>query len=93
MIPAIDAKSIYEVPLILEREGLAQQTLDLLNMEQHKPDLTQWQTLVERLYSPKHRIEIAIVGKYVQLSDAYLSVVEALRHAAIAMVVNCVCVG
>ncbi|MGJ5674451.1 MAG: CTP synthase [Nostochopsis sp.] len=85
VIPAIDAKSIYEVPLILEREGLAQQTLDLLNMEQHKPDLTQWQTLVERLYSPKHRIEIAIVGKYVQLSDAYLSVVEALRHAAIAM--------
>ncbi|MCP6761329.1 MAG: CTP synthase [Fischerella sp. CENA71] len=85
VIPAIDAKSIYEVPLILEREGLAQQTLELLNMEQHQPDLTQWQTLVERLYSPKHRIEIAIVGKYVQLSDAYLSVVEALRHAAIAM--------
>ncbi|BAZ67797.1 MAG: CTP synthase [Pelatocladus maniniholoensis HA4357-MV3] len=85
VIPAIDAKSIYEVPLILEREGLAQQTLELLNMEQHQPNLTQWQTLVERLYSPKHRIEIAIVGKYVQLNDAYLSVVEALRHAAIAM--------
>ncbi|KOP25115.1 CTP synthetase [Hapalosiphon sp. MRB220] len=85
VIPAIDAKSIYEVPLILEREGLAQQTLELLNMEQRQPNLTQWQTLVERLYSPKHRIEIAIVGKYVQLSDAYLSVVEALRHAAIAM--------
>ncbi len=85
VIPAIDAKSIYEVPLILEREGLAQQTLELLNMEQHQPDLTQWQTLVEKLYSPKHKVEIAIVGKYVQLSDAYLSVVEALRHAAMAM--------
>ncbi|MBD2773435.1 CTP synthase [Iningainema tapete] len=87
VIPSIDAKSIYEVPLIAEREGLAQQTLELLNMEQRKPDLAQWQTLVERMYSPTHKVEIAIVGKYVQLSDAYLSVVEALRHAAIAM--NC----
>ncbi|MBW4624429.1 MAG: CTP synthase [Brasilonema octagenarum HA4186-MV1] len=85
VIPSQDAKSIYEVPLNLEREGLAQQTLELLNMEQHQPHLVQWQTLVEKLYSPSHRVEIAIVGKYVQLSDAYLSVVEALRHAAIAM--------
>ncbi|MBW4596046.1 MAG: CTP synthase [Brasilonema angustatum HA4187-MV1] len=85
VIPSQDAKSIYEVPLNLEREGLAQQTLELLNMGQHQPNLVQWQTLVEKLYSPTHRVEIAIVGKYVQLSDAYLSVVEALRHAAIAM--------
>lgn len=53
-------------------------------MEQRQPDLQQWQTLVNRLYTPKHRIEIAIVGKYVRLNDAYLSVVEALRHGAIA---------
>jgi CTP synthase len=85
VIPAQDANSIYEVPLILEREGLAHQALLLLNMERRQPDLVGWQTLVERLYSPSHKIEIAIVGKYVQLSDAYLSVVEALRHAAIAM--------
>lgn len=85
VIPSQDAKSIYEVPLNVEREGLAQQTLELLNMEQRQPNLAQWQTLVEKLYSPTHRLEIAIVGKYVQLSDAYLSVVEALRHAAIAM--------
>ncbi|MDJ0797111.1 MAG: CTP synthase [Calothrix sp. MO_167.B12] len=84
VITSPDAKSIYEVPLILEKEGLAQQTLELLQMEQCPPDLKQWQTLVDRLYTPKHRIEIAIVGKYVRLSDAYLSVVEALRHAAIA---------
>src|SRR5579883_1244881 len=70
---------------MLEREGLAQQALDLLNMEQRQPDLVQWQTLVDMMYSPKHPVEIAIVGKYVRLSDAYLSVVEALRHAAIAM--------
>lgn len=83
VITSQDALSIYEVPLILEREGLAEQALALLNMEQRQPDLTQWRTMVERLYSPKRTMEIAIVGKYVRLSDAYLSVVEALRHAAI----------
>jgi CTP synthase len=85
VITAQDANSIYEVPLILEREGLAQQTLELLQLPQHQPNLTQWQTLVERLYQPTRRIEIALVGKYIRLSDAYLSVVEALRHGAIAM--------
>lgn len=84
VITAQDASSIYEVPLIVEREGLAEQVLDLLQMEQRQPNLVQWQTMVERLYSPKYTVEIAIVGKYVRLSDAYLSVVEALRHAAIA---------
>lgn len=83
VIASIDAKSIYEVPLLLEREGLAQQALELLQLEQRTPDLNNWQTLVDRLYSPKNSIEIAIVGKYIQLSDAYLSMVEALRHAAI----------
>jgi len=85
VITAQDASSIYEVPLILEREGLAQQVLTLLNLEQRQPELSQWRTLVDRLYSPKQRVNVAIVGKYVRLSDAYLSVVEALRHAAIAM--------
>ncbi len=83
VITAQDASSIYEVPLIVEREGLAEQVLNLLQMEQRQPNLLQWQTMVERLYSPKYTVEIAIVGKYVRLSDAYLSVVEALRHAAI----------
>ncbi|MBN3926384.1 CTP synthase [Nostoc sp. NMS4] len=83
VITSQDAKSIYEVPLNLEWEGMAEQVLNLLQMEQRKPDLMQWQTLVKRLHSPKHEVEIAIVGKYVQLSDAYLSVVEALNHAAI----------
>ncbi|WP_373525126.1 CTP synthase [Nostoc sp.] len=83
VITSQDAKSIYEVPLNLEWEGMAEQVLNLLQMEQRKPDLTQWQTLVKQLHSPKHDVEIAIVGKYVQLSDAYLSVVEALNHAAI----------
>ncbi|MDZ8054478.1 MAG: CTP synthase [Aulosira sp. ZfuVER01] len=83
VITSQDAKSIYEVPLMLEREGMAEQVLDLLQMEQRKPDLVQWQNLVQHLHSPKHDIEIAIVGKYVRLGDAYISVVEALQHAAI----------
>ncbi len=81
VITAEDAPSIYEVPLYMEKEGLAVQSLNLLNLEQRSPDLTQWSTLVNRLYSPDKSIEIAIVGKYVQLNDAYLSVTEALRHA------------
>lgn len=85
VITAQDAKSIYEVPLMMEEEGLAEQTINLLQLEQRQPDLTQWETLVKRLYSPSHKIDIALVGKYVRLNDAYLSVVEALRHAAIAI--------
>ncbi|NEO13092.1 MULTISPECIES: CTP synthase [unclassified Moorena] len=84
VISAQDASSIYEVPLMLEKEGLAQQTLELFQMEQREPDLTHWQQLVERLHHPTHHLEIAIVGKYIKLTDAYLSVVEALEHAAIA---------
>jgi CTP synthase len=85
VITCQDARSIYEVPLILEREGLAYQAIDLLQLDQRPLDLSQWETLVKRLYCPKERVEIALVGKYVRLSDAYLSVVEALRHAAIAL--------
>ena len=85
VITAQDAKSIYEVPLMMEQEGLAEQSINLLQLEQRQPDLTQWETLVKRLYSPNHKIDIALVGKYVRLNDAYLSVVEALRHAAISI--------
>ena len=85
VITAQDAKSIYEVPLMMEQEGLAEQSINLLQLEQRQPDLAQWQTLVKRLYNPNHKIDIALVGKYVRLNDAYLSVVEALRHAAISI--------
>ncbi|MEM9273367.1 MAG: CTP synthase [Cyanobacteria bacterium P01_F01_bin.143] len=84
VITSRDASSIYEVPLILEQEGLAQQTLELLQLETRQPNLAEWEQLVERMKAPKTKIEVAIVGKYIQLSDAYLSVVEALGHAAIA---------
>ncbi|NEQ99137.1 MAG: CTP synthase [Cyanothece sp. SIO2G6] len=84
VITCKDAGSIYEVPLVLEEEGLANQALDILQMEQRSPDLSHWRTLADRLYRSEHSVEIALVGKYVQLNDAYLSVVEALKHAAIA---------
>jgi CTP synthase len=84
VITARDASSIYEVPLILEQEGLAQQVLTQLYLENRHPDLSQWQTLVDQLHQPTKQATIAIVGKYVRLSDAYLSVVESIRHASLA---------
>jgi CTP synthase len=84
VITSPDVASIYEVPLIMEREGLATQAIELLSLEPRPPQLQQWETMVQRLYSPTKQVEIALVGKYIQLSDAYLSVMEALRHAAIA---------
>jgi len=84
VITAVDAQSIYEVPLILEQEGLAKQTLNLLKLEPREPNLSDWSNLVARMKLPSHKLDIAIVGKYIQLSAAYLSVVEALGHGAIA---------
>ena len=83
VVTSLDASTIYEVPLILEQEGLAQRTLDLLQLEQREPNLKDWRNLVIKMNSTRTKIEIAIVGKYIQLSDAYLSVVEALGHGAI----------
>ncbi|MEM8828826.1 MAG: CTP synthase [Cyanobacteria bacterium P01_G01_bin.19] len=84
VVTSLDASTIYEVPLILEKEGLAQQALELLNLEQRQPNLEKWRDLVIKMNSTRTNVEIAIVGKYIQLSDAYLSVVEALGHGAIA---------
>jgi CTP synthase len=83
VVTSLDASTIYEVPLILEQEGLAQRTLELLQLEQREPDLRDWRNLVIKMNSPRTKITVAIVGKYIQLSDAYLSVVEALGHGAI----------
>jgi CTP synthase len=69
----------------MERERLAEQAIELLELEQRIPDLSQWRTLVERMHTSTQEVKIAIVGKYTQLGDAYLSVVEALRHGAIAI--------
>ena len=71
------------MPLILEKEGLAEQVIKLLRLNNTTPDLAKWENLVAKMASPKHFLNVAIVGKYIQLSDAYLSVVEALTHAGI----------
>ncbi|BAZ43589.1 CTP synthetase [Chondrocystis sp. NIES-4102] len=84
VVTSLDASTIYEVPLILEQEGLAQRTLELLHLEQRQPNLDSWRNLVIKLNSSRPVINVAIVGKYIRLSDAYLSVVEALGHSAIA---------
>nr|PZN69169.1 MAG: CTP synthase [Bacillota bacterium] len=83
VIPNIDLGSLYEVPLAMEREGLAEIVCRRLGLDPRTPDLAEWEALVERAKHPEHEVEIALVGKYVALEDAYLSVVESLNHAGI----------
>ncbi len=84
VIPSLDADSIYSVPLALKEEGLCKEILEVLNLKDHECDLRNWAELVHKLRHPGPSVKVALVGKYVQLNDAYLSVVEALRHACIA---------
>ncbi len=79
----LNASSIYEVPLMMEEEHLAQAVCDCLQLPCPEPDLSEWQEMVDRLQNPNKKVEIALVGKYTQLHDAYLSVVEALHHGGI----------
>lgn len=83
IIQNMDAFSLYEVPLLLENENLAQIVLDKLHMESPAPDLAEWRNIVERQKAINKKIKIALVGKYVKLHDAYLSIVESLNHAGI----------
>ena len=79
-----DAKDIYEVPLMLRSAGLDDVVVDRLNIEAGEPDLSSWEALVAKAASVEDEVTIGVVGKYVDLPDAYLSVVEALRHASLA---------
>jgi len=72
---------LYEAPLMLERANISSIVLRELGISAPEPDLSEWEALVRRIKSRKHNVRIALVGKYVQLHDAYLSVVEALHHA------------
>lgn len=78
------AETIYEVPLMLEQAGLGHYIVEHFGWEDRTPDLAEWERMVARLKAPRRRIRIALVGKYVELHDAYLSVVEALKHAGLA---------
>jgi len=81
VIEALDADSIYSVPLSLKKEGLCKETLKYLELENKKCDLKNWEQLIHNLRNPGAPIKVALVGKYIELEDAYLSVVEALKHA------------
>ena len=80
----LDVEYLYEAPLAMEEEHLAQVTCKCLNLECPTPDLTDWKDMVNALRHPNKEVDIALVGKYIQLHDAYLSVVEALKHGGIA---------
>ncbi len=85
VIAAPDLKSIYEAPLAYHREGLDQAVLDAFGIAPApKPDLTVWHDVADRVFNPEGEVKIAIVGKYVQLEDAYKSIAEALTHGGMA---------
>ena len=80
----LDAESLYEVPLLLEKEKLAEAVCECLHIDCPKPELDKWKKLVDDQAHPLNEVSIALVGKYVSLHDAYLSVAESLKHAGIA---------
>ena len=79
----MDADTLYEVPLMLEDEGLAREVVEYFQFEKVEPELSAWRSMCEKFKNPQGTVKIALVGKYVELRDAYLSVAEALRHAGI----------
>lgn len=79
----LDVEYLYEAPLAMEKEKLADVVLETLRLENRKPELKDWQDMVRSLRNPENTVNIAMVGKYTQLHDAYLSVVEALKHGGI----------
>ena len=83
VIEGRDVPSIYEVPLALEEEGLTDQVVKLLRLEKKSVKLAEWRRFVKRIYEPKHRVKIAIAGKYTELIDAYKSIMESFVHAGV----------
>jgi CTP synthase len=80
VVNAADARSLYEIPLVLHEEGLDAYICGILGLGDRPADLTEWRALVDRIEAAVQPVRIGIVGKYVSLPDAYLSVVEALNH-------------
>lgn len=83
VIPLITVPVIYEVPLLLEEAGLGDFIMERLELPRRREDLSAWREMVKKIEEPKERLPIGVVGKYVTLPDAYISVREALRHAAL----------
>lgn len=88
VIENTNAYSLYDVPLMLEKRGLAKAVIKRLGLEDREPDLDDWKTIVEKQKTLDGSVKIALVGKYVELHDAYISIVESLTHAGIAHGVN-----
>lgn len=84
VIEAPDTDTIYEVPLIFEKAGLADLIVRRLKLPRHEPNLTEWRSIVERIKQPCYEVNVAVVGKYIANGDAYISIGEALKHAGIA---------
>jgi len=82
VVSAVDARTLYEIPLVLHDEGLDDYVCRLLRFDgpEHEPDLSEWEALVTRIEAATTPVRIGLIGKYVNLPDAYLSVVEALKH-------------
>jgi len=84
VITAKDVESIYEVPLVLHSEGLDEIIVKLLGLRTRKQDLREWEAIVEKIKNPSRSVTIAVVGKYLELKDAYKSLTEAIAHGGIA---------
>jgi CTP synthase len=84
VITAKDVETIYEVPLLLHREGLDGKIAKLLNIWSKRPDLSEWEEIVRRVKEPKRRVTIGLVGKYIDLKESYKSLSEAFVHGGIA---------
>ena len=80
----LDVDVLYELPLVMEQEYLAQVACESLNLPCPQPDLGEWEAMIQRWKHPKQQVTVALVGKYIQLHDAYISVVEALKHGGAA---------
>ena len=84
VVAAVDAPSIYDIPKVLFNEGLDSYIVRRLSLGGHEVRWGEWDTLLEKVHSPKHHVKVALVGKYIDLPDAYLSVSEALRAGGFA---------
>jgi len=83
IIEAINVKSIYEVPIVFEEQKLGDLIIKSLNLKCQGPDLQNWKKMVDKIYHPKREVNIGVVGKYISLKDAYISITEALLHGGI----------
>jgi CTP synthase len=84
VIETLDAETIYEVPLMFEDAGLADLVVKRLQLPQRPADLSEWREIVERIKRPTYEVDVAVVGKYIENGDAYISISEALKHGGIA---------